>query len=248
MINKWIAHERYSAEAEMNLFCFSFPGGSASYFAPWKKLIDSRINVLPVLYPQRETRAKEKMHRNLEEFVKDFVETNKELLSKPYAFFGYCGGAVVAYDCCRYAASLGLAQPLFGVAASSEAPEYLKDTLPEVDEGESYDKIKEYLTGLEIFDKAMLENDLFLRYYLPMLKADCDLYRTYDYKQFRLSSELIIMRAVDDKSVSEEKAGEWRNVADSDISQITVEGGHFFVDKKTDMVCELINKKFIDRR
>ena len=61
------------------------------------------------------------------------------------------------------------------MAASSEAPEYLKDTLPEVDEGESYDKIKEYLTGLEIFDKAMLENDLFLRYYLPMLKADCDL-------------------------------------------------------------------------
>ena len=45
--NKWIAHGRMSEENKINLLCFSYPGGSASNFATWKKLIDSRINLLP---------------------------------------------------------------------------------------------------------------------------------------------------------------------------------------------------------
>ncbi len=244
MINKWIAHERYNADAEINLFCFAFPGGSASYFAPWKKKLGNEINILPVLYPQRETRAREKMYPTFEEFVIDFVNENKKILTeKSYAFFGYCGGACVAYDCFRYAAEINLPQALFGVIASSEAPQYLKETLPEVDESESTEKIKEYLSSLNIFDKAMLENEFFLKYYIPMFKADCDLYRTYNYRQFRLSIALTVMRSADDTMVSEEKAKNWQNVTLHDIDFRTVDGGHFFVDKNAKLVCDIINEK-----
>ena len=38
------------------------------------------------------------MEENFELFVDDFINENKELFSVPYAFFGYCGGAVLAYE------------------------------------------------------------------------------------------------------------------------------------------------------
>ena len=65
----WIAHERYSSEADIDLICFPYAGGSASYFAPLKSKIDKRINVCPVLYPEREKNMKTGSFDTIEEMA-----------------------------------------------------------------------------------------------------------------------------------------------------------------------------------
>ena len=86
--NKWIAHGRMSEENKINLLCFSYPGGSASNFATWKKLIDSRINLLPILYPERELRKNDPMEEKEERGEEERMNHPPSLFSFPYAFFG----------------------------------------------------------------------------------------------------------------------------------------------------------------
>ncbi len=51
MSSIWIAHDSKREDASINLICFPFPGGSASYYANWTNCFSEDINVCPVLYP-----------------------------------------------------------------------------------------------------------------------------------------------------------------------------------------------------
>ena len=72
--NKWFAHQTSNPEAKLNLLCFVFAGGSPSFFAPWKTIFPSTVNLMPVLYPGRESRAAE--------ILPDTMEGLGEALSK----------------------------------------------------------------------------------------------------------------------------------------------------------------------
>ena len=70
--NKWFAHQTSNPEAKLNLLCFVFAGGSPSFFAPWKTIFPSTVNLMPVLYPGRESRAAEILPDTMEELVETF--------------------------------------------------------------------------------------------------------------------------------------------------------------------------------
>ena len=59
MSTKWIAHET-DQKQDFALYCFHHAGGTAAYFAKWGAEFEN-IAVLPVQFPMREKRIKEKM-------------------------------------------------------------------------------------------------------------------------------------------------------------------------------------------
>ncbi|MGC4019648.1 MAG: thioesterase domain-containing protein [Muricomes sp.] len=242
--SRWIAHERVKPEGKINLLCFTYPGGSASNFAPWKRNIDDRINLIPILYPEREVRKNDKMEESFELFIKDFMEENESLFAMPYAFFGYCGGAVLGYEIAVKAAGLYGKEPVWGFVASSEAPEYLKDSLVPFPEENAESDIVEYLLGLKIFDKSIVNNKIFLEYYIPMLKADCSMLDTYEYiKQGKLKCDFDVLYGKDDQTVRYEKTKQWTEVTKGSVKFEQREGGHFFVEAQKEYVCSLINER-----
>lgn len=48
----------------------------------------------------------------------------------------------------------------------------------------------EYLLRLEMFDEAIVKNKVFLDYYIPMLRADCNMLATYQYRSHERMSSL----------------------------------------------------------
>lgn len=242
--SRWIAHERVTDENNINLFCFTYPGGSASSFAIWKKMLDQSINLLPVLYPEREIRKKDKMPETFDLFVEDFINENRELLEKPYAFFGYCGGAVIAYEVAVRVKKLTGKEPVWGLIASSEAPKYLKDSLVGYSSDDDEDSVKNYLKGLGMFDEQILNSDMFMQYYAPLLKADCIMLNTYVEREYeKLGTELYVMYGKEDHTVSKEKTEEWKNVTEKEMVLDIRDGGHFFVEEQKEYVIGLINEK-----
>ena len=245
--NKWIAHGRMSEENKINLLCFSYPGGSASNFATWKKLIDSRINLLPILYPERELRKNDPMEENFELFVDDFINENKELFSVPYAFFGYCGGAVLAYEISAKVKKVYDREPIAGFIASSESPEYLKGSILEFPAEGTREDVIEYLLRLEMFDEAIVKNKVFLDYYIPMLRADCNMLATYQYRSHeRMSCDFDIWYGKEDKNIHREKIEKWRECTNGNVKIEKMAGGHFFVDIEKQCICEMINQKLLE--
>ena len=96
-MNKWIAHYNNIENSDYNLFCFPYTGGSASYFAPWINEMPENVGIAPVLYPMRETRFTEPLMNTVEEMAAALVEDSIDLFRKPFAFYGHCSGAVIAY-------------------------------------------------------------------------------------------------------------------------------------------------------
>lgn len=245
--NKWLAHERVNGENGINLLCFAYPGGSASNFAPWKKLINEKINLLPILYPGREIRKSDPMQESVALFVDYFVHENQEFFELPYAFFGYCGGAVLAYEIAVRVKELYGKEPLWGFISSSEAPEYLKDSILEFpSEGTREDVIK-YLLGLEMFDENIIRNNVFLDYYIPMLRADCKMLETYNYQVHdKFQCGFDVWLGTEDKNTAYEKAKKWERYTYGSIKIEEIEGGHFFVEANKEYICERINKRLLD--
>ena len=242
--SRWIAHERFDENNKINLFCFTFPGGSASSFATWKKLIDPSINLIPILYPEREIRKKDPMEETFDKFIEDLVKDNIELFSMPYAFFGYCGGAVIAYEAAVKVKELTGKEPLWGLVASSEAPEYLRDSLVEFPQKDAKNDITEYLVSLGMFDEKIVQSEMFLQYYVPLLKADCKMLDTFIYREHdKLSLDLDVLYGKEDHTVDYEKAKQWQNVTCGEMRLEVREGGHFFVDTQKKEVCDLINQR-----
>ena len=245
-MSRWIAHERIKPEGKINLLCFAYPGGSASSFAPWKKKINEKINLIPILYPEREIRKKEKMQETFTEFINDFIKENEELFKLPYAFFGYCGGAVIGYEIAIKARRFFGKLPIWGIIASSEAPEYLKDSLVPFPNGNEEKEMVDYLLSLKMFDENILKNRMFLDYYIPLLKADCKMLETYTYEEKeKLNCNLDILYGEDDQTVRFEKAKKWEMITLGKTNIEKRKGGHFFIDKEKDYVCDLINERLI---
>ena len=122
--SKWLAHQTENKNASVNLVCFVFAGGSPSFFAPWKKIMPEWINLIPVLYPMREKRLNEPMPEDIDTFVNDFFNENKQLLNKKVAVWGHCSGAIIGMEYARLLEKSGHSPSAF-IMSGCEEPEYI---------------------------------------------------------------------------------------------------------------------------
>lgn len=105
----------------------------------------------------------------------------------------------------------------------------------------------EYLLRLEMFDEAIVKNKVFLDYYIPMLRADCNMLATYQYRSHeRMSCDFDIWYGKEDKNIHREKIEKWRECTNGNVKIEEMAGGHFFVDIEKQCICEMINQKLLE--
>lgn len=247
MRNKWIAHGRISENAKVNLICFPYPGGSAGIYAKWKNFLSDEINICPVLFPMRETRYKEKMPNTVDELVESFIEDNKELFSINYSIFGYCAGAAIGYEVAIKVKQLLGKEPGCFIAASAEAPMYIKNSIVVNSCLTPQDSI-EMLKQLRKGEEVPIEDPIFADYYLPITIADSKLLLSYKLEKIeKFNFDVIALYAEDDIYTVKEKVEEWKEVTDGKCTFYTYPGNHFFVEKHLEDVCDMIQLSIKDR-
>lgn len=243
---KWIAHGSNNDKAKINLLCFPYPGGSAGGFAKWKFRFSDEINVCPVLYPMRERRRKENLPDSFVDFVDTFIKENTELFNKDFAIFGYCAGAAIGFEVAVKIRELTGKDPVYFMAASSEAPAYVKDSAIISGEENKNEAALKYLRSLDVFDEETITSSSFMKYYLPILIADAKLLGSYEasnVKSFGFNLDIAI--GVKDKSINTCKAEEWKNVTNGSFEIYKYDAGHFFVDDNLEDICVKISKKLL---
>lgn len=247
MKNKWIAHENIKEGNRLNLICFIFDGGSASYFSSWKYEINEDINIIPILYPVREKRRSDPMYENMDAFVNDLVVSLEEIFRGRYAFFGYCSGAIIAYEAAVKAYELYHNLPEYGMIISSEAPEFLKRQVPHLNDENRERLFFEHLSSLPFMDEKTLHDKTFLDYYKPLFEADHNLLESYDYKKKEmLSCDLDVIVCPDDPKVERDKVLKWAELTDGNVNVIEKDGGHFLVDVQKEYIFRTLNEKLSD--
>jgi surfactin synthase thioesterase subunit len=92
----WLARPA-SPVAAGRVFCIPYAGCGASLFRGWPRAHDG-VEFLPVELPGRETRLREPIPDTFEELGRALADALEPYLDIPFAFFGHCWSALLAYE------------------------------------------------------------------------------------------------------------------------------------------------------
>lgn len=244
----WIAHERYNEDADVNLICFPYAGGSATYFAPLKSKIDPAINVCPILYPGRERNLRnKKIYNTVEEMAVEFVQSCGYLFQKKFALLGHCTGSLIAYEIALVAKKLYGVSPVMFFASSAPAPSY-EQFFPK--RAYSDEELTKQLLDNQMIDEEFVQNKAYSTYYLPLMRSDLQMHANYEPKEpyVKMETSVKVLYGDSDSLFKNKDAiNQWNNFAEHGVTSAVFPGGHFYIDSCREEVGALITNDLCGR-
>ncbi|MET3129876.1 surfactin synthase thioesterase subunit [Oxalobacteraceae bacterium GrIS 1.11] len=225
--------------ARLRLYCFSYAGGSAAYYAPWQALLGPAIQICAIELPGRGTRFLEAPPSSMEAVVSAVAQAIARQDELPFAFFGHSLGALLAFEVARHCRAHGLAQAEHLFVSGCAAPR-LRDCshdLHMLDDGALIEALRDYNgTPAEVLDSRELMDLL-----LPMIRADFALAERYQYRAGpALDIPVSVLAGKRDEGTSIEQAQGWAQETSADCSLTWYQGDHFFLNPERAAVLDLL--------
>src|SRR5581483_9264935 len=192
----------------------------------------AQIEVCPVQLPGRENRLLEAPFAHLSALVETLIAVLQPYLDMPYAFFGHSMGALISFELARALRRRGCTLSPAHLFVSGHRAPHIADPDPPSYALPTPEFIEE-LRGLDGTPEAVLQNDELLHLLLPLLRADFSLCETYRYYQEKpLRCPVTAFGGLQDKSVSREMIGSWREQTCGQFKVRFFAGDHFFLEKE----------------
>jgi surfactin synthase thioesterase subunit len=217
-------------KGRLRLFCIPYAGAGASIYNAWPDLLPPEIEVVAIQLPGREDRIFEQPFSRLGSLVRTVVQAVRPYLHTPFAFFGYCCGALLSYELTKELKRRFGVSPAHLIAASQPAPhlphkEVAIHLLPN-------EEFKQSLWQLNGTAAEILQDDSMMQLLLPALRADFLIYEQYVYQPgIQLSCPITALGGALDPRVSRDDLDAWKDHTTNSFSVRLFEGGHFFVNE-----------------
>jgi surfactin synthase thioesterase subunit len=225
--NRYLPSE-LSVDAAVRLVCLPYAGGGTAMYYRWRRLLERRIEVVPICLPGRERRLHEPPLTDLRLVTSEIAEEWAARDGCPFALVGHSLGAMVAFELARELRRRGGPLPRLLVAAASRAPHQPRSSQPmgSLEDSEFVAELGRRFDGIP---PAVRENEELLRIVLPALRADVQLLETYVYDdEPPLETEILAIGGADDPAVSVADLAEWRRHSTDRFSMHRIPGRHFF--------------------
>jgi medium-chain acyl-[acyl-carrier-protein] hydrolase len=228
LANAWVTCPRPNPQARLRLFCFPYAGGAASAYYNWSNDLPREVEVRPIQLPGRENRLREPAYSQLEPLLADLAPAIRPYLDKPFVFFGHSMGATIGFELVRRFRQENVSLPLHLFVSGSRAPQVpnphpVIHHLPEA----------EFVDGLRRFNgtpDAVLQNDMLMELFLPILRADLTLHETYRYVPSELlDCSISAFGGFEDEEVSQDELAAWREQTCGAFKLRMFHGDHFFL-------------------
>ncbi|HLH19727.1 MAG TPA: thioesterase domain-containing protein [Bryobacteraceae bacterium] len=171
-----------------------------------------------VRLPGRESRILEAPFERMGPLVEALANAIEPYTAQPFAFFGHSMGAVVAFELARALRRRGLRLPGILIASAARAPQFRRNHVPHPPASD-----RELLEALEI--PAELADA-----FLPALRADTTLYRSYVYaEEPPLECPIRAYGGTDDPHILDEHLEGWRAQTSASFAVRRFAGGHFYL-------------------
>jgi surfactin synthase thioesterase subunit len=110
-------------DGPVRLFAFPHAGAGCAQFAELAKAAAAEVSLWAANLPGRQARLEEPPPDDLDRLVETLADELTALDRRPYALFGYCGGALLAFLVARKLREYAVPAPIALVVASFEAPD-----------------------------------------------------------------------------------------------------------------------------
>ena len=235
----WLKCYKPLPDAQLRLFCFPYVGSSAVAFRSWSDLLPSTIEVHAIELPGRGTRIKESVYTKMQPLIEAIAPALLPKLDKPFAFFGHSMGAILAFECSRFLRkNYGLLPSCLFVSGRNAPHVQNQDSLANNVSKEAF------LEELRLFKgtpEKVLKNPAMLKLLLPILQADYEVIKTYEYtEEVSLKCALITFGSSEDIKTTIEGLKAWKEHTTDYFYLHKMPGNHFFINSSKSLLIEQI--------
>ena len=221
------------------IFCYTFAGGTASFFDPIEKDLPALELVKPD-YAGHGIRRKEPFYRDYSELADDLHSRFRaEYSGGKYALFGYSMGAITAAEILKRI----LADPEFPIPVhiylAAHEP-HTKAELAGYAPEEADERVKERTIRFGGVPEKLLENKSFWRTYLPLYKADYSLIGKYRFEDLHFQTEIPATVFYSETDTPRADLEAWRRYFIGKCEFSEFPGNHFFIQEKHQEMARII--------
>jgi surfactin synthase thioesterase subunit len=226
----WFQPVDPATEGRIRLFLFPHAGSGAIIYRNWGDLLPADITQQAVTLPGRHDRRHEPSYDCWEPLLDALTDVMlAELDDRPYALFGHCLGAQLAYRLTVRLAEEGVPAPLL-VGGSGWAPEgFFRPTEEQCHMPEP--EMIEWIKKLGSFPADVYDNPEMLALVLPALRADLAVCAEYEDDGAPVSCPVVSYGGRTDPLMEDPNAMDsWATRTPNYLGNNEFPGGHFFID------------------
>lgn len=224
----WIVRRSPGAEARLRLFCFPYAGGGASIYRTWGQSLPAEVDVCPVQLPGRESRLRETPFDRLAPLVSTLADVLSPHMDRPFAFYGYSNGALMAFELARELRRRGMRAPGHLFLAACPAA-HLPDRDPPIHALPEPELIAE-LRRLNGTPEEVLANRELMSLLMPLFRADSAIHETYVHQpEEPLDVPITAIGGTEDPKAGREEIEAWGLHTRAAFAARMIPGDHFFI-------------------
>jgi surfactin synthase thioesterase subunit len=227
----------------LNLIFFPFAGGNRYSYLQLQKLLDPAINVVNVELPGRGDRVHQSLLTSVEDMTADAFGKLLPILHEPFALYGHSMGGIIAYLFARQSIANNFFPKQLFISGKSGPTEY--------DDDKSYllpsDSFRQKLRELGGMPDEILDNELLMEFFEPIIKADFKAIKTYQHRKDEPVNIPITLMLGEADSISIPSAMLWQDETRKQIAIHQFSGGHFFLYQHLQSIADLLSYTLISR-
>ena len=226
---------------KVKLYCIPYSGGNFNSYAEFRKYFPNYIDVVNLELPGRGKRVVDPLLYNIDEMVSDLFEQIKNYLQKPYAIYGHSLGALLGFLLYKNIHEKGYDLPDRIFVSGQTAPVLIRTDNIHLLPDEEFINMLRKMGGTPL---ELLDDEGFMKYFLPVIRADFESIDNYTYipGSKPLDVPITVIIGLDEK-ITDEEAERWQDETSKKISIHKYSGGHFFIFDNVKNICDLITNK-----
>ncbi|WP_018252072.1 thioesterase II family protein [Salinispora mooreana] len=226
----WFHPVEPDPDARIRLFLFPHAGSGAIIYCDWDSLLPPDIAPQAVTLPGRHNRREEAAYDDWEPLLDALHEAfQAEADDRPYAFFGHCMGAQLAYQLTQRLRAEGERGPLL-LGTSGWAPQgFFQPTAEQSQMPES--EMVEWIKKLGSFPAEIYDNPAMLALVVPALRADLAVCAQYVDDGATVDCPIVSYGGREDPLMERADAMDsWCDRTPRYLGNREFPGGHFYID------------------
>jgi surfactin synthase thioesterase subunit len=232
--NRWFLPEA-DPVAPVRLFLFPHAGSGGLIYRPWPELLPDDIAYQVVQLPGREMRRQEPSFRQIEPLIEALYEAlADELDERPYAFFGHCLGAQLAYRVTVALKRDGLRGPVLLGASGWTPVGFSMTTMEQARMSEP--ELIGWMKNLGSFPADTYDDPELLAMIIPALRADIEVSATYVDDGAPIGCPIVAYSGRTDPLMPPQAMSAWIQRTPGFLGNSTFPGGHFYIDQHENRV------------
>jgi len=222
----------------INLFAFSYAGGSSYSLNSLKERFFGPVRFCPVDLPGRGKRMSESLLDSMEEIVDDLFSQIQSEMQSPYAFYGHSIGGCIAFLLAKKILIENFPPPQHLFISGSRHPsekEKMKHNLGK-------DELKDILISMGGMPSNMKQNSFLFEIFEPILRADFKALEEFNYVNSSSIEVPISVLIGTADNITIESAMLWQQETYKPVNLYQFDGGHFFIFDHAQEIAEIVQK------